>query len=65
MFVSHFKTILISKLISFIICDNIDTDFPIVFSYRKSDSNSRDNENINGSYFGVSLSAKQQNDQIL
>ena len=56
------KLISISILVEIIISDNIDTDFPIKFSYQKSDSISRDNENINGSYFGFSLAVTQQND---
>ena len=45
-------------LISSIICDNIDTQFPIIFSYQKSARNFKLND-ISGSHFGYSLVANQ------
>jgi hypothetical protein len=46
-------------------CDNIDEEFPIIFTHKKSDSAAKllESEQNFGSYFGYSLSVSQENNK--
>ena len=48
--------------ISSICCINIDTKFPILFSYQNQIKNQKSNDSMS-SYFGYSLVANRQNGQ--
>jgi len=51
----------LSILLITVLSDNIDLEFPVVFTYKKSDSNSKLNQQSFGSYFGYSVSVNDDN----
>ena len=55
------KLIVILMSVQRIVTNNVDTEFPIEFTYHKL--NRGLSENIHGSYFGYSLTVNQENNQ--